>query len=107
MLEWWQLKFALLKFLNNMNNKKWNECMFVIQKVVREEIQNFQKSQPNWMRSSQVREMLSISDSTLQTLRINGTIPAYKLGATWVYKQDEIIAVLEANRIGRKETEHV
>ena len=55
-----------------------------------------------WLRSKDVREMLGISDSTLQTMRINRTIPAYRLGASWFYRYDEIIAVLESNRIGRR-----
>jgi len=77
-----------------------------IQKVIREEFRNLMKPQPTWMRSSQVRKMLNISDSTLQTLRINGTIPAYKLGSTWCYKADEILSVLEANKSIRKEPVH-
>ena len=84
------------------NKKKLNEFRTEFQSVIREEFQNLVKPQPTWMRTSQVRGMLNISDSTLQTLRINGTIPAYKLGTTWLYKQDEIIAVLESNRIGRR-----
>tara|TARA_R110002050_G_scaffold167468_1_gene298241 strand:+ start:2314 stop:2577 length:264 start_codon:yes stop_codon:yes gene_type:complete len=71
--------------------------------VIREEIRNEANVQPTWLRSSQVREMLNISDSTLQTLRVNGTIPAYKLGASWMYKYDEIVSVLEANRTNGKE----
>ncbi len=71
--------------------------------AIREEIRNEAIVQPTWLRSSQVREMLNISDSTLQTLRVNGTIPAYKLGTTWMYKQDEIVAVLEASRTNSKE----
>jgi hypothetical protein len=51
-----------------------------------------------WLRSKDVRGMLGISDSTLQTMRINGTIPAYRLGPSWFYRYDEIIAALEANR---------
>lgn len=47
--------------------------------------------------------MFWISDSTLQTMRINRTIPAYRLGASWFYRMDEIVAALEANRIGKKE----
>lgn len=52
-----------------------------------------------WIRSKDVREMLGISDGTLQTFRINKTIPAYKLDATWFYKREEIIEVMEKNRI--------
>ena len=51
-----------------------------------------------WLRSKNVREMLGISDSTLQTMRINKIIPAYRLGASWFYRYNEIIAALEANR---------
>lgn len=58
-------------------------------------------SHSNWMRSKNVRAMLGISDSTLQTLRINGTIPSYKLGTSWFYKRDEIVAVLEAGKTGK------
>ncbi|WP_318350804.1 helix-turn-helix domain-containing protein [Aquipluma nitroreducens] len=82
---------------------KKEEFLRVFRTVISEEIRNFTAPQPTWMRSSQVREMLNISDSTLQTFRINGTIPAYKLDNMWLYKYDEIIAVLEANRVGRKE----
>lgn len=51
-----------------------------------------------WLRSSDVRELLSISDSTLQTLREKGYIPAYKIGSTWFYKYDEIIETLERGK---------
>jgi hypothetical protein len=51
-----------------------------------------------WLRSSNVREMLGISDSTLQTMRINKTLPAYKLGSSWFYREDEIFESLLAGR---------
>ena len=57
-------------------------------------------SQPyKWLRSGNVREMLGISDSTLQNMRINGTIPAYKLGTTWLYREDEILSTLFASKV--------
>ena len=73
----------------------------------REVLSLIQKLQPSvnqseWLRSKDVRKMLGISDSTLQTMRINGSIPAYKLGDSWFYKCDEIISALEAGKI-RKE----
>ncbi|WP_321370520.1 helix-turn-helix domain-containing protein [uncultured Draconibacterium sp.] len=58
---------------------------------------NIKKSK--WLRSADVREMLGISDSTLQTFRINKTIPAYKLDSTWFYKYEEIIKALEKGKI--------
>lgn len=55
---------------------------------------------PKWMRSADVRKLLNISDSTLQTMRIGGAIPAYKLGNSWFYRYDEIINALENGKIG-------
>jgi hypothetical protein len=56
-----------------------------------------------WLRSRDVRNMLRISDSTLQSLRVSGAIPAYKLGASWFYREDEILAMLEKGRIGKED----
>jgi len=56
-----------------------------------------------WLRSKDVRKMLGISDSTLQTLRVTKVIPCYKLGSSWFYREDEIIAALEAGRTNKKE----
>ena len=64
---------------------------------------SMEKANWRWLRSRDVRQMLSISDSTLQTMRINGSIKAYKLGASWFYREDEIISALESSRTGRKE----
>ena len=60
---------------------------------------NGQMERINWLRSKDVREMLGVSDSTLQTMRIKGTIPAYKLGTTWFYREDEILETLMANKV--------
>ena len=56
-------------------------------------------AQKKWLRSADVRKMLNISDSTLQTMRVNRSIPATKLGSTWFYKYEEIIAELEAGKM--------
>lgn len=64
-----------------------------------------EKKDKNWLRSKDVREMLGISDSTLQTMRINGTIPCYRLGNSWFYREDEIIAALESGK-NRKEVKN-
>jgi len=60
---------------------------------------------PRWLRSKHVRQMLNISDSTLQNLRISGCLPAYKLGASWFYRENEIMEALERGKI-RKEVDH-
>lgn len=38
------------------------------------------ESNKEWLKSYEVREILKISPSTLQTLRVNGTIPYSKIG---------------------------
>lgn len=65
-----------------------------------------EKQDWRWLRSKDVRQMLGISDSTLQTMRINGSISAYKLGASWFYREDEIVSALEAGKTGRKEVQN-
>ena len=55
--------------------------------------------QKPWLKSADVRRMLSISDGTLQTLRINGTIPYTKIGGAIYYAYDDIVKLMEENRI--------
>lgn len=43
-----------------------------------------------WLRSAEVRQMLSISPGTLQNLRINGTLPYQKIGGTMYYRREDI-----------------
>ena len=50
-----------------------------------------------WLKSSEVRKMLSISHGTLQNLRVNGTLPYKKLGGTMFYKYDDIERLLESD----------
>jgi predicted DNA-binding transcriptional regulator AlpA len=55
-----------------------------------------------WLKSPEVRELLGISSGTLQNLRINGTLPYTKVGGVLYYDYQEIIQVLENNRIHNK-----
>lgn len=52
-----------------------------------------------WLRSIEVRELLGISPGTLQNLRINGTIPYSKIGGVLYYDYNEILKILDENRI--------
>ncbi|HET6557898.1 MAG TPA: helix-turn-helix domain-containing protein [Prolixibacteraceae bacterium] len=48
-----------------------------------------------WLRSREVKKMLGITDSTLQSMRAKALIPAYKLGdKLWFYNEDEINQVI-------------
>lgn len=55
-----------------------------------------------WLKSPEVREMLSISSGTLQNLRINGTLPYTKIGGVIYYDYEEIVGVMEKNRVRNK-----
>lgn len=55
-----------------------------------------------WLKSPEVRELLGISPGTLQNLRINGTLPYTKVGGVLYYDYEEILKVMEENRIHNK-----
>lgn len=50
-----------------------------------------------WIKSHQVQRMLGISPGTLQTLRINGTIPFSKIGGVLFYSKSDILKMLDDN----------
>lgn len=58
-------------------------------------------SQGTWLRSAQVRKMLSISPGTLQNLRIQGHLRFTKMGGCFFYSQRDITAMLNKNGSGR------
>jgi hypothetical protein len=43
-----------------------------------------------WLKSSEVQDLLKISVGTLQNYRINGTLPFKKIGGTLYYKYHDI-----------------
>ncbi|TNJ46074.1 helix-turn-helix domain-containing protein [Tamlana fucoidanivorans] len=55
-----------------------------------------------WLKSPEVRALLSISPGTLQNLRINGTLPYSKVGGVLYYDYQDILKVLEQNKIHNK-----
>lgn len=55
-----------------------------------------------WLKSPEVRKLLDISPGTLQNLRINGTLPYTKMGGVLYYDQEEIMKVMENNRVHNK-----
>ncbi len=69
-----------------------------IDKLSKEIYNRLKKDLPKkWLRSSQVREMLSISDSTLAQLRVNGDIPSVYLSTgTWLYPYDGVVNALKS-----------
>jgi len=55
-----------------------------------------------WLKSREVRRLLNISPGTLQTLRLNGTLPYTKIGGTLYYSASDIDTVLNKNQIVQK-----
>ena len=51
-----------------------------------------------FLKSAEIRKLLKISPGTLQTLRINGTLPYTKIGGVILYDLKEILKMLEANK---------
>lgn len=64
------------------------------------EILNSKNSKPKqWLKSTDVMELLKISPGTLQNLRINGTLPYTRVGGLIYYEASEIDRVMEENKI--------
>ena len=52
-----------------------------------------------YLKSNEVMELLQVSPGTLQTLRINGTLPYTKIGGIIYYELEEIQKVMEDNKV--------
>jgi hypothetical protein len=68
------------------------DIIFAIEQL--RELITSQKSDQKFLRSSDVKKLLNISDSSLQRLRINKTLPASKVNGTWFYKQEDVIKMV-------------
>jgi len=56
-----------------------------------------------WLKSTEVMEMLKISPGTLQSFRVNGTLPFTKIGGIIYYEATDIQEVLSSNKIHNKD----
>lgn len=70
------------------------ELLDEIRIIIREQKSNTAKQ---WLKSVEVRKLLNISPGTLQTLRINGTLPFTKIGGTNYYNATDIDTLLSQN----------
>lgn len=55
--------------------------------------------QKEWLKSYEVRKLLSISPGTLQGLRDTGKLKFNKVGGLMFYKYDDVIALVEGKKI--------
>jgi hypothetical protein len=51
-----------------------------------------------WLKSHEVRRLLTVSPGTLQNLRVNGTLPFTKIGGVIYYDYDDIQKMLQENK---------
>lgn len=59
---------------------------------------NFPKDR-KWMKSTEARKMLNISQGTFHKLKINGIIPYSRIGKVCLYDYDELVKIIQANKI--------
>lgn len=55
--------------------------------------------QRKWLKSHEVRGLLSVSAGTLQTLRLNGTLPFTKIGSIFFYNYEDIEQLIEQRKV--------
>lgn len=55
-----------------------------------------------YLKSAEIMKLLKVSPGTLQTLRINGTLPYTKIGGIIFYDAEEIKKVMKENRFHNK-----
>lgn len=51
-----------------------------------------------WLKSSEVRKMLNISTGTLQSLRVNGSLPCTKVGGTNYFSLTDIELLMKNDK---------
>lgn len=57
-------------------------------------------TQKQWLKSSEVRNLLKISPGTLQNLRVNGHLPFTKIGGVIFYEMTDLQEMLSGNKNG-------
>lgn len=67
-------------------------------KEILELLNGAKMNQDEWLKSSEVQNVLKISAGTLQNYRINGTLPFKKIGGTLYYKYQDIEKLLNGNK---------
>jgi DNA-directed RNA polymerase subunit F len=81
-----------LEIITNEDLKEFkNELLAEIKRLM----QPGQGQSKKWLKSNEVRKLLNISPSTLQNLRINGTLSFTRIGSIIYYKQEDINKLLE------------
>ena len=70
-------------------------------KEIISELNNLLTDKPQnnkWLKSADVRKMLSISPGTLQNLRVSRVLPFTKIGGTVFYDYNDVMKVMQKNK---------
>jgi hypothetical protein len=67
------------------------ELLIEIKKLLKE---HTVKAEKKWMKTKDIRKFLGVSQGTLQTLRVNGSLPYTKIGGVYYYDFDDVQAML-------------
>jgi hypothetical protein len=54
-----------------------------------------------WLKSHEVRRLLTVSPGTLQNLRVNGRLPFSKIGGVIFYDIDDVQKMIQDNKSNR------
>ena len=76
-----------------------NEFRSLLLNDIKEIIQSKPPQTKQWLKSNEVRKLLNISSSTLQNLRINGTLTYTKVGGIMYYDKADIEKLLHGNKV--------
>jgi hypothetical protein len=66
---------------------------------IREVLKDKNEHSKKWLKSTEIRKLLNISPTTLQNLRINGTLTYTKIGGTLYYDNTDIEKLLTKNKV--------
>jgi len=73
------------------------DLLLSLARLIRE---NTLKPPKKWLKSHEVKSLLNISNGTLYSMRINGTLPYTKIGNIIYYDRGQVDAVLAGKKPG-------
>ena len=76
-----------------------SELIFEMRKLLRDFIP---RSEKRWMKTKEVRKLLGISQGTLQSIRVNGSLPYTKIGGVYYYDFEDIQTMLTRKKFINK-----
>lgn len=90
---------AILEFITREDLEKFKLELFAELRRPGQKLHK-QSEQKEWMKSYEVRKLLSISPGTLQSLRNNGTLKFNKIGGLMYYKYEDVVTLVEGKSRG-------